>query len=161
MRNAKEAHFKKHETSSYSFCMLKVMFQESWPHVCLAALSEMWSVVWTSGSLPGRFDVVPVPPLHGLRFGEGMTLHGDVCAFPAAERGSENFGQAKWQLENVLTHSLQQKQTLFTAQLPFVFLLFRSIVFHVSKSNSFTLATFSLVWIVVAILLRFPIHEQS
>lgn len=78
---------------------------------CRASLSETWSVVWTSGSLPGLFSLAPVPALHGVHFGEGMTFHGDVCAFPAADRGSENFGQAKWQLENVPTHSLKQKQT--------------------------------------------------
>lgn len=33
--NAKEAHFRKHEISSYSLCILKVMLQEPWSSACL------------------------------------------------------------------------------------------------------------------------------
>lgn len=116
---------------------------------CRASPPEIRSIVRTSGSLSGLFGLAtPV--------GADMIPHRDVCAFPVAKQGTEHFRWAKWKLQKVPAHSLKQKQTLFTAQLSFVFLFLRSVVSHFISSNNFTLAMFRLV-----ILLRFPTHGQN
>lgn len=67
VRHAKEAHFRKDETSSYTLCILIVHLKEFCPvhfgQRCRASLSEIWSVLGTSSSLLGFLSLAPVPPL--------------------------------------------------------------------------------------------------
>lgn len=139
-------------------CFSKVMLQESWSRVCLHSTVRHLTVRDVSYS---RNQWLPTRAVH---LGSCSTFaccpRGCMCLSSRRPRIRE-IQPGKWQLENVPTHSLKQNQTLFTAQLPFVFLLLRSVVLHIISSNNFTLAMLRLVWIVATIPLSFPIHGQS